>query len=157
MQLYLIQHAEAKPKQEDPTRPLSAKGEADIKKVAAYIARNGNLQVPQIRHSGKLRAQQTAEALAKAIHPPQGVNQADDLSPLADPGLWAARLADTSENVMLVGHLPHMSKLAAYLLCQDENRKVVRFQMGGVLCLRRGQSGVWSVHWLVTPHIVGEQ
>jgi len=34
MRLYLIQHAKAKSKQENPARPLSRKGREDIRKVA---------------------------------------------------------------------------------------------------------------------------
>ena len=38
MNLYLVQHAEAKPKQEDPGRPLTDKGYADIEKTAKLLS-----------------------------------------------------------------------------------------------------------------------
>ena len=52
MNLYLVQHAEALPKQEDPDRPLSAQGRADIEKVARFVAKNGDILVRQINQRG---------------------------------------------------------------------------------------------------------
>jgi phosphohistidine phosphatase len=154
MKLYLVQHAEAKSKQEDPDRPLSEKGRADISKVAAYVAEQTSPQVAHIIHSGKSRAQQTAEVVAKAIPPSDGVSISAKLAPLTEPSIWTERLAATDTDTILVGHLPHLSNLAALLLCQDEDNKVVSFQMGGVVCLGRDEEGNWSLQWMVTPAIV---
>ena len=149
--LYLVQHAEAKSEQEDPQRPLSDKGRADIKKVAAFVAQQKTIQVKTILHSGKTRSQQTAEALAQFLKPSERIKQTEGLEPLTDPSTWAARLADANEDIMLVGHLPHLNKLAAQVLCQDANRKIIDFQMGGIACLSRDESGTWSVRWMVVP------
>jgi broad specificity phosphatase PhoE len=66
MELYLIQHGEAKSKQEDPERPLTAKGAENIKKTASFFK-----QLPKrldlIWHSGKKRAEQTAEILDETL------------------------------------------------------------------------------------------
>ena len=59
MRLYLVQHGEAKSKTEDPQRPLTERGREDVARVAAFAASAG-LQVGQIRHSGKRRAEETA-------------------------------------------------------------------------------------------------
>ncbi len=155
MNLYLVQHAEALPKQEDPDRPLSAQGRADIEKVARFVAKNGDILVRQINHSGKARARQTAEILARLLEPTEGISDVPDLAPRDDPSVWVSYLADTTRNLMLVGHLPHLSRLAALLLCQDETKKVVDFQMGGMACLGRDDEGHWSLRWLVTPELVG--
>jgi phosphohistidine phosphatase len=154
MKLYLVQHAQAKSKQEDPERPLAEQGWIDIRRVATFVAQNADVRIRQINHSGKTRAKQTAEVLAETLYPLDGVDQAAELEPMAEPSVWAKRLASMKEDVMLVGHLPHLSKLAALLTCQDELQKVVDFQMGGVVCLFRDKPGVWSVRWMVTPEIV---
>jgi phosphohistidine phosphatase len=154
MFLYLVQHAETKSKDEDTERHLSDKGIADIVKVATFVAKHVTLKVDSIGHSGKARARQTAEILAKHLNPPTGVSAADGLEPLADPSVWTKRLADEKEDLMLVGHLPHLDKLAAKLICQDENKSVVAFQMGGIVCLERGDSGDWRVRWMVTPKML---
>ena len=154
MNVYLVQHAQAKSEQEDPERPLSEKGWSDIKKVAAFVAKKGNISVKDIFHSGKTRAQQTAEVLAEQLNPSMGISETDGLKPLDDPSTWADRLAAKTEDIMLVGHLPHLSKLAALLLCQDAEKEVVEFRMGGIVCLGREESGSWSIRWMITPNIL---
>lgn len=156
MNLYLVQHAEAKREEEDPERPLSEKGWADIRKVADYIAKHIDINVSAINHSGKTRARQTAETLAEYLNPPEGIKQAEGLEPLAEPSVWGKRLAEMKEDTILVGHLPHLLKLSAYLLAQDETKKILNFSMGGIVCLRRDESGTWSVRWMIVPEILGK-
>ncbi len=152
--LYLVQHGEPKREEEDPDRPLSEKGWSEIRKVTAFIAETANILVSTIFHSGKTRARQTAEALAEYLNPREGVKEAEGLKPLDDPSIWAERFAESNEDVILVGHLPHLSKLSAHLVCQDENEEIVDFQMGGIVCLKRDESGAWSVSWMVIPQII---
>ncbi|GIX46677.1 MAG: phosphohistidine phosphatase SixA [Candidatus Tectimicrobiota bacterium] len=156
MTVYLVQHAEAMREEEDPQRPLTPRGWQDIRAVAAFLARSGRVPVARIVHSGKTRAQQTAEVLAEALRPSQGVTAGQDLDPLADPRPWVERLQASTEAMMLVGHLPHLSKVAALLLCQDETRQPVAFQMGGVVCLQRNATGQWAVQWMVVPALLAE-
>ena len=61
--LYLVQHGEAVPDDVDPARPLSQAGKKDVERLAEFLARR-KLAVSRILHSGKLRAQQTAELIA---------------------------------------------------------------------------------------------
>jgi phosphohistidine phosphatase len=112
------------------------------------VAEQTSPQVAHIIHSGKSRAQQTAEVVAKAIPPSDGVSISAKLAPLTEPSIWTERLAATDTDTILVGHLPHLSNLAALLLCQDEDNKVVNFQMGGVVCLGRDEEGNWSLQWM---------
>ncbi len=154
MNLYLVQHAEAKREEEDPERPLSDKGWADIRKVADYIAKHIDINVSAINHSGKTRARQTAEILAEYLDPPEGIKQAESMEPLAEPSVWGERLAAMKEDTMLVGHLPHLLKLSAHLLAQDETKKILNFRMGGIACLRKDESGTWSVQWIIIPEIL---
>jgi phosphohistidine phosphatase len=154
MVLYLVQHAQAKSPEEDSERHLSEQGSADIEKAAAFVAAHTTLKVNRISHSGKARASQTAEILAKHLNPPAGVSAAEGLDPLADPSIWSKQLADEKEDLMLVGHLPHLDKLAAKLICQDENKSVVAFQMGGIVCLEKRDSGQWRIRWMVTPKML---
>jgi len=154
MKLYLVRHAEPKPEQEDPLRPLSEKGWEDIREVGAFVAERLDIRVKIIIHSGKLRAQQTAEVLREYLNPPDGLKEVEGLKPLDDPSIWVSRLAEIKEDVMLVGHLPHLSKLASDLLCGDENMKIVEFQVSGIVCLSRDESGVWSICWMVNPRMV---
>jgi phosphohistidine phosphatase len=154
MRLYLIQHAEAKSKEENPSRPLSEKGLKDIKKVAKYAQRNLRIQVAEIVHSGKLRAVQTANVLAEHLKPTKGPTTSKDLEPLANPGIWKNRLAETTKDIILVGHLPHLSKLSGLLLAGNEDNEIIEFRMGVIVCLERDESGRWSTKWMITPEIL---
>ena len=53
MDLYLMQHGEARPELEDPARPLSERGRQEVGWVARAAARL-RLEVGVIQHSGKL-------------------------------------------------------------------------------------------------------
>ena len=150
MKLYLVQHGEAKREEEDPARPLTDRGREEAEKIASHIAKTG-VQVERIIHSGKLRAKQTAEIMAKHLKPPKGVDQADNLDPLADPKIWAERLKDISEDIMLVGHLPHLSKLASLLLTGNADLEPIKFRMAGIICLERDEKGKWSLLWALRP------
>jgi phosphohistidine phosphatase len=152
--LYLVQHAEAKSKEEDPARDLTEKGREDLARVARQVG-NLRMAVSRILHSGKTRAQTTAEILAASLQPSQGIAATDGLAPLEDPGIWADRLADLDEDVMLVGHLPHLARLAGRLMCGDQQTNPVNFQMGGMVCLQRLEAGHWAVEWMLTPAVLG--
>src|SRR5512143_1198235 len=123
MVLYLVQHAEAKREEEDLARPLSEKGVGDARRMAAYLSRL-NLKVGRVFHSNKLRAEQTASIVLGQTRLTNIIAQTDGLAPLDDPLVWAERLRDRREDTMLVGHLPHLAKLAALLLCGDMSRNI---------------------------------
>jgi len=151
MKLYFVQHAESKRREEDHTRSLSDRGWEDIRKTANFAREHLRIKVEQIVHSGKLRAKQTAEVLAEYLNPPNGVMTDTSLEPLADPKAWKKRLAETTGDIMLVGHLPHLSRLASYLLAGDETKEVIAFRMGGIVCLERDQQRRWTSRWMITP------
>ena len=151
LRLYLVQHAEAKSKTEDPERPLSDKGLMDIRKIALHAKRSFLIEVAEIFHSGKLRAKQTAEILAEYLQSSERVIVDEALEPLADPKVWRTRLAGTKEDIMLVGHLPHLSRLASDLLCPNGKNEVISFKMGAIVCLERDGQNRWAIHWIITP------
>jgi phosphohistidine phosphatase len=153
MNLYLIQHAEAKREEEDPSRDLTDKGLKDISRVAQFVG-SLNLRVSQIFHSGKTRAWRTAEVLAPELQAPQGGRPTEGLAPLDDPAIWAGRLAPMTEDTVLVGHLPHLARLAGLLLCGDREKAPITFKMGAVVCLNRSAEGAYAVAWMVTPEMV---
>jgi phosphohistidine phosphatase len=152
MFLYLVQHAEAS-KEESSGRDLTEKGRLDLENVAHHLQRL-NVQVGQIFHSGKTRAQSTAKVLARHLHPAHGVSEAPGLAPLDDPEVWANRIAQVDEDIMLVGHLPHLGRLAALLMSGDKERRIVNFQMGGIVRLNRVATGQWPVDWMILPEIL---
>ncbi len=98
---------------------------------------------------------QTAEVIAASLDVPGGVAQMTGLGPLDDVKMAAEAIAGSAEDILVVGHLPHLSKLAAHLICGDESRQAVDFRMGGIVALSRDERG-WSFGWMITPETVPE-
>ena len=154
MQAYLVQHGEAKRKEEDADRPLTEKGQQDVGRLAGFLGGAG-VRVGEIWHSGKTRASQTAGILAGAVGTAGTERQYDGLGPEDDPGPMANELDEMEQDVMLVGHMPFMGALAALLLVDDEEEELVAFRPGAVLCLERMEVGAWQVRWMVAPELLG--
>jgi len=155
MKLYLVQHGEAKTKEEDPSRPLTDKGKAFSERTACFAVGQAQVSVGAVFHSNKSRARETAEIMAAYLWPVKGIKEEKDMQPNDDPKIWEARLSEMTEDVMLVGHLPHLSKLASVLLGDKDEKPVVEFKNSGIVCLRRDDVGQWLLSWVVTPDILG--
>jgi phosphohistidine phosphatase len=154
MKLYLVQHGDAKTKSEDPERPLTEQGRKDVAQVAAF-AQRADVQVSQIRHSGKRRAKETATILAEYLAPAGGVVALPGLAPKDDTDRVAELLNRETRPLMLVGHRPFMDRLTGLLVADSQDRVVVGFRKGGIVCLEREpKSWNWTVCWMVTPELI---
>lgn len=147
MRIYLVRHGEAKAETDDPARPLTDRGRADVERVARLAAGRG-ATVAEIRHSGLLRARQTAEILSSCLGPARVVREVDGLRPTDDPEIARAECELATEPVMLVGHLPHLGRLAGTLVRGHPDREPVELAPGAMLCLSRSERG-WEIEWLI--------
>ena len=153
MKLYLVQHGEAIPKEVDETRPLSERGRADVGRLAAFLERGG-VRAARVVHSGKTRAQQTADLLARALAP-GGVSEArTGLGPNDPTEALAAEARAWSDDVVVVGHLPFMGRLAARLVTGREDAGVAAFQTGTMVCLERAEGDAWTIAWMLRPELL---
>ncbi|UCG17179.1 MAG: phosphohistidine phosphatase SixA [Phycisphaerales bacterium] len=156
MKLYLVQHGAAVPKEEDPDRPLSETGAADVRNTAAFLARAG-VRASVILHSGKTRAAQTAERLAASVgagDPPETVA---GIAPLDPTSGFAATVNEWAADTIVVGHLPFLGKLVSRLIAGNEAKPTVTFRPGGVVCLERDEGGSWSIAWMMRPELLRGQ
>ncbi len=151
MHCYLVRHGEAKSEREDPSRPLSDHGREEVTRVARHVGAMG-LQIAEIRHSGKLRARQTAEILAEHLSPTRGLHEVEGLSPMDDPGEAQAEIEQSREPLMIVGHLPHLSRLASALLRGDPESEIIQFKAGAIACLAWVDGG-FRLEWVLTPDL----
>jgi len=149
MRVYLVQHGLAKEKSEDTERPLSDQGREDVARVAGFLSLFEKPRPERVLHSGKLRTEQTAAMFAEGwgFLP---VEHALDIEPDSDPSIWSSRFTSMNSDLMLVSHLPYLQRLAGLLLSGNEEREVVRFRNGGVVCLEHDGNG-WSICWQVNP------
>lgn len=149
MFLYLVQHAEAKSEKEDPERGLTEKGIEDLKKISIFLSQIG-IEVKKIWHSGKKRALQTAEILKSYVVCKNGAEEIKGLSPLDDPEIIYEKIKNFDGDLMIVGHLPHLSKLSSFLILKDKDKEIIEFKMGCVLCIKK-KDEKWLVDWLIKP------
>jgi phosphohistidine phosphatase len=151
MQLYLVQHGQATSKEVDPKRPINEEGRAAIQRSAELASRLG-VEVSEIRHSDKLRAVQTAEVLGRALQAP--CKQTAGLGPNDDVSSLAQELSASTDDLMIVGHLPFLGRLASQLLCQVDSAPTVEFQNAGIVRLDRREDGSWSLRWAIPPSVL---
>ncbi len=150
-----MQHGEAVSETVDRERPLSPRGLRDAAALAAACKSLG-LEAAELLHSGKLRARQTAEALAGVLGLP--VRQVSGIDPLSPVGPFARECASRGHAVIVVGHLPFMERLASLLAAGREEPPVVAFQNAGMLCLElsappstKSPEGAWRILWTAFP------
>jgi phosphohistidine phosphatase len=153
MELYLIQHGEAKSEQEDPERPLAAKGVENIKKTAGFFKQMSK-GIDLIWHSGKKRAEQTAAILKDTLGPDIYMEICAGLAPNDDISIIKEKIAAAEQDsIALVGHLPHLSRLASDLLTGNQEMEIIRFKNAGIVCLL-GENQDWELEWIITPDII---
>ena len=153
MKLYLVQHAKAAPKEIDPERPLTKEGRQELQRVAAFV-KPLNLSVDYLWHSGKKRAVQTAELLAEVIKINKTQVARDDLGPTDDVAALSDELDHIEQDVMIVGHLPFLSKLTSMLLTGSESVDTVAFKNSGIVCLNRSEENRWNLDWVIIPELL---
>jgi phosphohistidine phosphatase len=148
MQVYLVRHGKASKDPSIPTdaeRPLTKRGRADADAIARFLA-DASVQVHQIRHSGLVRARETAEIFGQHLNPPGGVIPVRGLHYDDPVDELAKELALETQPVMLVGHSPFMERLVAAMLTLNQGQVPVWFATSSTVCLDYIE-GAWSVKW----------
>ena len=156
MYAYLVQHGKAKPAEEDPNRGLSEEGRDEVMRIAEFLG-GLRITVSLIEHSGKARAEETAHILATSMRCTSGPCHTTGLKPSDDPRETVNFLRVYTDDVLIVGHLPHLDRLTSLLLTGNPDSRPVQFKNGGVVCLEKDHSGVWSVVWAVVPDLLQVQ
>jgi phosphohistidine phosphatase len=161
--LYLIRHADAlalgeRGITEDADRPLSEKGEQQAQAVARALQKHG-ITLDLLFTSPLVRARQTAELCLKAwSQTGLSLETCADLEPGSKPRkLCRFLLKQEGEQIGLVGHMPHLGELAAWLI--GSKKVQIEIAKTGVVCLRCGDApgkAMAALQWLVTPEWYGE-
>jgi len=148
MDIILWRHAEAEDGTPDHARELTAKGNKQAGKIAAFLRQH----LPdnhRILVSPATRTQQTIAALTTHF----------TLAPTIAPGasaeavLHAARWPDSGGTVLVVGHQPTLGEVAAQLLgCKDSTLSIKK---GAIwwFSQREGSSQV-TLRLVITPDLL---
>jgi phosphohistidine phosphatase len=156
MELYIVRHGIAEEKFPDGTdaaRALTDEGRRKTARAARGLAALG-VRPDLIVSSPLLRARQTAEVLAEALRPAEGIAEAQWLSPGIPPAGTVRQLARLAHrSVLLVGHMPDVSALASLLLTGRPSADIV-FKKAAVCALSfdgRARAGCARLEWLLQP------
>lgn len=160
MKLLLVRHGVAADRDEfaqsgepDEKRPLTDDGRKKMKRAARGVSQIIK-QIDVIATSPLTRALETADVLAKQYHSAMRITL-DALVPEQsfDSFLeWLQRLDDVGV-VAAVGHEPHLSGLASWLVTA-EVKPLFEFKKGGMCLLEYDgpvERGAARIQWLLTP------
>jgi phosphohistidine phosphatase len=117
VRLVIVRHAEAASGEPDELRPLTPEGRRTARALGQRLADEG-LHPDAVLTSPLLRARETAQELAR----PAGLEaELDDwLAPGATPESVRAAAGGRGETVIVVGHQPDCSRIAAALSGGEE-------------------------------------
>lgn len=130
---YLVQHAEVRSKEEDPERRLTENGRKQAAKLGEFLKKI-KVKPDRILHSGKARAEETALIIAEKTGI-RSVEKAEHLAPLDAPEKIAERIKKEKSSLIIVGHLPHLSKLSSLLLTGNKEPELIKFSYACCLAI----------------------
>jgi phosphohistidine phosphatase len=150
MKLYLLRHGEALSSDVDPKRPLSPAGVANTAKLGRHLKERG-VRVAEVRHSSKVRAAQTAEIAASEMEGQPELVGVYGLAPNDPVEPLVQELMNRERDLMIVGHLPFLPRLAEILLGTGSSSDSLSFPPAGLLIMSRDPDGLWAVEDQVWP------
>jgi len=154
MEIYLMQHGQALPKDQDPDEALSPDGDERIHTTGKALSKMG-IGFDAILASTKKRSKQTAAIVAEEVgFPVEKIRETDKVKAKTPPEETIQVLAGLSgcTKVLIAGHLPSLAEVASFLLTEG-SKAAVAFENGG--CCRIDveelptHSG--SLRWYITP------
>jgi phosphohistidine phosphatase len=147
--IYLVRHADAVSDEEDPNRPLSEKGRAQMARVCTILRTIPLFQPDEIWHSPLERSRETAECLSRDLKLSAPVVLKAGLEPDDDPSRNAALLTAEKRNIAVVGHEPHLGILTSLMVHGPvRSGGFFPFPKAAVLLLTRNGAR-WHSEWLV--------
>jgi len=155
LEIYLMQHGLAMPKDQDPEEGLSPDGEARIHASGEALKKMG-ISFDAILSSPKKRSKQTAAIMAQETgFPTEKIVETKRVKAMTPPEETLQALSELSgaRCVLVAGHLPSVAEVASLLLTQG-SKVAVQFEMGG--CCRIDVSelcaGAGCLRWFLLPN-----
>lgn len=150
MQLFIVQHGDAVPKDVDPERPLSERGRADIQRLAEQLMKH-DIRVGRILHSGKTRARETAEILQPLLEPGGEILGQTGLAPNDPPADFLEEMQTTDKDTLVAGHMPFVTRAVSLALTGGADSQLVEFTPGSIAGMQRADGGAWRLFLFVRP------
>jgi phosphohistidine phosphatase len=163
MKLYILRHAEAGEANAegyttDAARALTPKGIKRTRQLANAL-RQMEITFDVLLTSPLIRAQQTAEIVARSLGKEKQLRHVSQLAPdavLTDVLALIESVRTKASSLLLVGHEPSLSRLIS-LLCTGGSNLGLTLKKGGLcrLELNEAKPGSASLEWLLAPRHFG--
>jgi len=132
MEIYLMQHGPALPKDQDQEEGLAPEGKTRIQASGKALKKLG-VRFDANLSSPKKRSRQTAAIVAKEVgFPVEKIIETTKVKAMTPPEETLRALSELSgvSSVLVAGHLPSVAEVASFLLTQG-SKATVAFEMGG--------------------------
>ena len=154
MEIYLMKHGPALPKEQDPDEGLSPAGEARIHASGKALKKMG-VTFDVILSSPKKRSRQTAAIVAEEVgFPPEKIMDTEKAKAMTPPEETVKALTEHAgdKRILIAGHLPSVAEVASFLLTEG-SKALVEFEMGGCCRIDVEDLPTHSGHlrWYITP------
>jgi phosphohistidine phosphatase len=159
VELYIVRHAIAVERGDpsypwDDDRPLTPEGIHKFRLAARGLEKLG-VKPARILSSPLIRARQTAEILRDAVAPELEIEYSPALKPGAEFGESLGAVAALgAKSAVVVGHEPHLSGFASYLLCGPGPTSSLVLKKGASALVRfpaEPAPGLGFLEWLIQP------
>jgi phosphohistidine phosphatase len=154
--ILILRHGRAEdegPGMSDADRKLTKKGYEEMEAVAHWIA-SQRMPIDLIASSPLVRAQETAEVVAKALNARDRVVNWKMLAPGGNPDIVCRQISRHPDytSILLVGHEPLLSSLISHIIAGDDHAAIIMTK--GALAKIQDFSYAGrpsgSLHWLLT-------
>ena len=155
LRLFLMRHGDSAGGLYDDIRPLSEVGIRESQAAGEFLKLSKD--IPDIiYHSPLLRSRHTASLAAEKIGFDGVICENEGLLPDSRASTFDDELpTNIKGNLLVVGHLPHLSNLTSYLLTGSEGTLGIRFTAGSLICLERSNTLMeWSLRYYVTTKLI---
>ena len=154
MEIYLMQHGSALPKEQDPEEGLSPDGKARIHASGKALKKMG-ITFDVILSSPKKRSKQTASIVAEEVgFPSDKIIETEKVKALTHPEETLTIVDECSGNqrILIAGHLPSVAEVASFLLTKG-SKVTIEFERGGCCRIDVEDLPAHSGHlkWYLTP------
>ncbi|MBF0368245.1 MAG: phosphohistidine phosphatase SixA [Magnetococcales bacterium] len=153
MKLLLAHHGEAVPKEVDRDRPLTPRGISEIERSGAFLA-HGGVRVARICHSGKTRARQTADILARYLSDHQNLEIIPHIRPKDSADYLLYACTSWEKDTLIAGHGPHITRFVSLVLAGAQAPAQILSQPGTILCLERTEAHPFRLLWMLPPMLL---
>ena len=154
MEIYLMQHGPALPKDQDPEQGLGPEGKDRIRASGKALKKMG-VTFDAILASPKKRSKETAAIVADELgFPVDRILETPKVKAMAPPEETVQELSQLGEaqRVLIAGHLPSVAEVSSLLLTEG-SKATVQFEMGGCcrIDVEKLPTHAGRLVWYLTP------